>query len=282
MDQSIDKMYEKSSDVLSDWMDKLFPSQDQGCINFGFWRGIEKPLNIIKRIQSQKALYFEIFEKIDPNYKGILEVGCGRGHGVFWLTEQGYTVYGLDILPNQIELSKTAYPILSSQFLIGKAEEIPFSNDYFDCLYSLEAAQHFISFQKFCDESFRVLKKNGKLIVSTFFLTSSAHTEKLKQIIPDNLEGFHNIISIQEAIELIHSSGFHVDVIATKIGNEVFPCYSKWQKSQLGDVSIESLSEERIKWAEYYTGGGKNEHPWYQAFKNGWIDYYILEGMKID
>lgn len=280
MDQLVEKMYGHSADILNAWMEKLFPTKNQGCINFGFWEGIKKPLTIKKRIESQKRLYFEIFSRFDPSCKTTIEVGCGRGHGVAWLRQQGYEAYGIDILASQIEISKKVYPHLASCFKIGKAECIPFEDKSFDCVYSIEAAQHFTSFDLFCEEAFRILKPKAQLIISTYFLNDKAFTKNLEKIIPNNLEGFHNALPITDAISSIQANGFVVHMPPISIGNAVFPLYSCWQKKQLGNTPLSALSKERAHWKEYYTGGGQEPHPWYQAFKNGWIDYYILEGTK--
>ncbi len=276
----VKKMYSHSADILNEWMEKLFPVIGQGCINFGYWKDIKPPLTIKKRLISQKNLYFKVFKKFDPNCRSVLEVGCGRGHGVFWLREIGYNAFGIDILKSQVERAKEQYFHLTPYFSIGKAEKLPFRNSSFDCIYSIEAAQHFLSFDEFCKESSRALKPNGKLFISTFFIKSTDCITELKKIIPDNLEGFHNALVISDAITLLENNGFKIDNPQESIGSEIFHFYASWQKQQLGDTSLSSLSNERIKWRDYYTGGGNNAHPWYQAFKNGWIDYYIIEARK--
>lgn len=273
-------MYSHTVDILNEWMEKLFPAIGHGCINFGYWKDIKLPLTIKKRQDSQKKLYFKIFEKFEARFQSVLEVGCGRGHGVFWLREKGYDAFGVDVLKSQVERAKEQYLHLAPYFSIGAAEKLPFRNASFDSIFSIEAAQHFLSFDEFCKESFRVLKPNGKIIVSTFFINSSDCITELKKIIPDNLEGLHNALVISDAILLLENNGFKIDAPQESIGSEVFPFYASWQKQQLGDTLLSSLSSERMKWRDYYTGGGNNVHPWYQAFKNGWIDYYIIEARK--
>ena len=277
---NVEKMYDHSEDILDEWMKKLFPTIRQGCINFGYWKHISPPLTIKKRLISQKNLYLKIFEKFDSDYRSILEVGCGRGHGIFWLREKKYGAFGIDILKSQVERAKEQYPDLSFCFSVGKAEKIPFKKSSFECIYSIEAAQHFLSFDEFCKESFRALRINGKLLISTFFIKKSDCIKELKKIIPNNLEGFHNALIISDAITLLKNNGFKIDSRPDSIGNEVFPLYACWQKQQLGNVPISFLSNERMKWRDYYTGGGDKSHPWHQAFKNGWVDYYIIEARK--
>lgn len=280
MGRTVAKMYSHSTDILNVWMEKLFPTKNQGCINFGYWKGIQKPITIQKRLESQKRLYFEIFSSFPLNCKTVLEVGCGRGHGVSWLREQGYEAFGIDVLQSQIQKYRAEYPHLADYFQQGVAEQIPFEEKNVNCVCSLEAAQHFTSFKEFCRESFRVLKSDGKLIVSTYFLNDKKFSSDLAKIIPNNLEGFHNALIVSEAISFMQGSGFKVIIPPRSVGNHVFPLYSHWQKQQLGDTPVSVLSKTRVKWSSYYTGGGNKDHPWHQAFKNGWIDYYILEGIK--
>ena len=112
-------MYEISSTNLSEWMVKLFPDINLGCINFGFWKDIKEPIDVNKRILSQKKLYFELFKYIKIKKGKILEVGSGRGHGVFWLTDLGFDAIGIDPLISQVNISQQDYPALSDHFMKG-------------------------------------------------------------------------------------------------------------------------------------------------------------------
>ncbi len=280
MKKALKDMYDPSEEnILIQWMEKLFPMKNQGCINFGYWEGIEKPLNHKKRIASQKNLYLNLTQRICPSSKRVLEVGCGRGHGIRWLREKGLQSYGVDILSSQIEQSKREYPELAEFFKVGGAENLPFDDSSFDCIYSLEAAQHFSSFYEFCKESHRALKNEGKILISTYFINKEQFIDPLKKIIPNNHEGFHNALVLSDAIRTLEKAGFKVSS-SHSIGNEVFPLYADWQKKQLGDTSLSNLSTERSKWKNYYSGGGDKDHPWLQAFNNGWIDYYVIEGIR--
>ncbi len=273
-------MYQHSNNQLNEWMEKLFPKDFQGSINFGYWKGISPPFDIKKRTLAQKKLYYKIFQSVKKKHSKILEIGCGRGHGIFWLNALGHEAYGVDILESQFIIAKKNYPSLSNFYKVAPAEKLPFDNLIFDYIYTLESAQHFSSFEKFCIESHRVLKLQGKLIISTYFICNKQYIDRLVEIIPNNIEGFDKCLTIDEAILMLENSGFEVTNPPIRIGDNVFQAYSKWQKIQLGNVPINSISQKRMKWKDYYTGGGDNEHPWYRAYKNGWIDYYIIEATK--
>ena len=276
----MEKMYVKSENILVHWMNKLFPPTKRGCINFGYWDNIKHPLTTKKRILSQKKLYLKVISCFDEPCMNLLEVGCGRGHGINWLHQKGYESYGIDILKDQIEISKNNYPNLADYFRVGKAESIPFDNSSFEGIYSIEAAQHFSSFELFCGEAYRVLKDSGILLISTYFLKNKNSKQALNKIIPDNFEGFHNALVIEDAINILKSNGFSVAQEPESIGKQVFPLYSHWQKQQLGNTPYSLLSKKQRKWKEYYTGGGKDDHPWLLSFKDNLLDYFIIKAYK--
>jgi ubiquinone/menaquinone biosynthesis C-methylase UbiE len=258
-------------------MEKLFPNVLEGCINFGYWDSFDLPISLEKRLKAQKKLYEKVFSKFRAN--NVLEIGCGRGHGIFWLYEQNINCFGIDALSEQIDKCKKNYPFLSSHFFIGSANKIPFKDSFFDAIYTIEAAQHFYSFSKFIKESFRVLKSPGILCISTYFFTSENSKKKVLELIPPNIEGTHRAIAIDQAIKKIKSSKFKI-LKLEKIGGKVFPAYAAWQKQViLPKKGFKSLSTNN-KWRNYYIGGGENEHPWLRCYKKGLIDYYIITAIK--
>lgn len=277
----ISQMYFSEEGKLKDkMMDRLFPSiHGKGCINFGYWEGITEPLTLAKRLDSQKQLYSRVFQLIPENSSRVLEVGCGRGQGIAWLSSLGYNAYGVDCLNSQIEISRANYPDLYKKFHLAFAEQLPFDDVSFDVILSVEAAQHFNSLLDFFKEAYRILIGEGTLIITAFFLKSGAFIENVKKIIPDNHEGLHNTDSISEVLALVEYQGFEIQQLHS-LGESVFPKYAIWQKQTLGHQTKSELSPDQMKWESYYTGGGDSDHPWLQAYSNGWIDYYIISAKK--
>jgi ubiquinone/menaquinone biosynthesis C-methylase UbiE len=96
----------------------------------------------------------------------ILDLGCGYGRIAIPLQLQGYNVYGVDISENLLKHAKTqsSYP---EKFKLGSTDNLPYKTNSFDkiiCLWSVwneVLTNHLASL----DEMYRVLKKNGKVII---------------------------------------------------------------------------------------------------------------------
>lgn len=283
LESQLKTMYSDSEENINKvHLDRLFPDMKDGCINFGYWESASNIISSDERINSQKALYRKLFSLLIPKKEqSILEIGSGRGHAVNWLHNEGINCYGIDALIDQIIKSKNKYATLNKFFIHGAAENIPFENDNFDGIYSLEAAQHFNSFEQFAKESFRVLKDKGSICISTYFFVSDESKNLVLDLIPNSIEGTHNAISIDQAISLLKKAGFVIEHLET-IGEKVFPQYAKWQQQEFQrQVHLKSMAKQE-KWADYYTGGAiTGEHPWHTVFSNNWIDYYIIKARKL-
>ena len=72
--------------------------------------------------------------------KGLkfLEPGCGRGEHLRYFKELGLEVFGLDLSPESSKFS----PDLNIRIFDAESEEIPFSDNYFDVIYSKSFLEH--------------------------------------------------------------------------------------------------------------------------------------------
>jgi len=105
--------------------------------------------------------------------KEILDVGCGIGGSSLYLAQkyQAKTT-GITLSPVQASRAKNRAEIqgLAAQttFLVADALEMPFVDNSFDLVWSLESAEHFPDKQKFLQEAYRVLKPGGLLLMATW------------------------------------------------------------------------------------------------------------------
>lgn len=241
-------------------MDTLFPDLSNGCINFGYWESIPKKISKSVRLQSQIRLYQKTISYLSTSKsQSILEVGCGRGHGVQMLLNKGIDAFGVDAVSSQVDLCRKNYPNETDKFIQGYAGSLPFQKENFHGIISLEAAQHFPNFRNFAKEAYRVLKTSGSLIISTFFYTGFYRNPLIHDILPENVLGSHHAIGIKHANEILTDVGFS-KISTTSIGENVFEGFCAWAKQEKPDT--------------------KHSSRWVKAFKSGLIDYYILEYSK--
>ena len=104
----------------------------------------------------------------------ILELGCGPGANMWYLAREGFEIHGIDgsstAIKKCIKRLNTEVKNWKGKIQVGDIVNIPYPNNFFDAVVDLEAVTH-NSFEhsiQIYDESFRVLKNNGKIFSRTF------------------------------------------------------------------------------------------------------------------
>jgi ubiquinone/menaquinone biosynthesis C-methylase UbiE len=121
--------------------------------------------------------------------KSVLEVGCGNGKGLNFLSRvvDGPTLIGLDIAEDAIDqatvdLSRGA----ELRFVHGDAEDLPFGDGELDVVVNVESAHNYPSPAKFLTEVSRVLKPGGYFShVDVYTANRFAEMELAKKSAPD-------------------------------------------------------------------------------------------------
>lgn len=123
-----------------------------------------------------------------PESYRILDVGCGIGGSTLYLTEKfssvlannlrldgrvdRVTATGITLSPVQAnraaERAKIAGLESKVNFLVADALNMPFPDESFDLVWSLESGEHMPDKIKFLQECCRVLKPGGTLILATW------------------------------------------------------------------------------------------------------------------
>tara|TARA_B110000196_G_C20895907_1_gene543615 strand:- start:43 stop:708 length:666 start_codon:yes stop_codon:yes gene_type:complete len=111
-----------------------------------------------------------------PNRKKIkiLELGCGIGSNLWYLAKEKFKVYGIDgsktAISKSIKKLDKEVPNWKGQVTTGDIINIQYPDNFFDAVVDLESITHnsFENSIKIYEESFRVLKNNGKLFSRTF------------------------------------------------------------------------------------------------------------------
>jgi len=108
-------------------------------------------------------LFIDFVKYYIENKNKILDLGCGLGQTSNMLNSLGYNVLGYDCSERNIKYAESKYPNIN--FKIGNSESIEFNNEIFDAIVSYNSFEHFNNIEKSIDESLRVLKKGGYLLI---------------------------------------------------------------------------------------------------------------------
>jgi ubiquinone/menaquinone biosynthesis C-methylase UbiE len=100
--------------------------------------------------------------------KDVLEVACGAGLGLGYLSQTARSVVGADIDDAILNVARESYSGQRKvRLLKADAESLEFSDASFDTVLLFEAIYYLPNAAKFIDEARRVLRPDGTLLICT-------------------------------------------------------------------------------------------------------------------
>ena len=110
---------------------------------------------------------------VDNPPQNIIDVGCGIGGSTLHLAQKfGSNATGITLSPVQAsrakERAREAGLDSRVNFEVANALDMPFADNTFDLVWSLESGEHMPDKAKFLSECYRVLKPGGKMIFATW------------------------------------------------------------------------------------------------------------------
>jgi tocopherol O-methyltransferase len=134
----------------------------------------------------------------------ILDVGCGIGGSSLYLAEKfGATATGITLSPVQAHRAteRAQAAGIAAHFQVADALQMPFADNSFDLVWSLESGEHMPDKVKFLQECQRVLKPGG-----TFIFVTWCHRETIdRPLTPDeqkHLEDIYQVYCLPYVISL--------------------------------------------------------------------------------
>jgi SAM-dependent methyltransferase len=120
--------------------------------------------------------YARLAQRFGPPRGRVLELGCGMGHLLAWLTER-YQVFGCDI--NAWALAQASLNVPHGNFILLSAD-VPyaFPEAVFDIVIAKHVVEHLAHPEQAIAEMGRVLQHGGLLILATPNLSSPMRERK--------------------------------------------------------------------------------------------------------
>jgi len=199
-----------------------FPNQDWQMMNYGYHSAGKSTVEMKgknKHQQYQLQMYHSLSEISGIKDKDVLEIGCGRGGGAYYLFShlQPKNYHGIDIANKSIEFCKKNYHSANLQFTVANAENLPFSDKSFDVVINVESSHTYGSVSGFLAETFRVLKDNGHLLLADF-----RAPEKIELLINEMKDAGFKIIQHDDITEnVIMALDSNSEIMNERINNSV-------------------------------------------------------------
>jgi ubiquinone/menaquinone biosynthesis C-methylase UbiE len=126
------------------------------------------------RLLSNRLATALAYADVQPGMR-VLDVGCGRGESLIWLTRQEAEAWGLDYAIEALRLAMGAIEVANLEaghrycLLAANARHLPFLSESFDRVLMLDIVEHLHPWElkQALGEVWRVLKRGGKLVVHT-------------------------------------------------------------------------------------------------------------------
>ena len=115
-------------------------------------------------------LYHRLASVVEIKDKSIVEIGCGRGGGLAYITKT-FTpaeALGIDLEPRAIDFASRFHPLKGLSFKQGDALNIPLNDNSCDVLLNVESSHRYLNMGQFLAEVSRVLKDDGYFLFTDF------------------------------------------------------------------------------------------------------------------
>jgi tocopherol O-methyltransferase len=215
----------------------------------------------------------------------ILDVGCGIGGSTLQLARQfNAQATGITLSPKQAQRARqraaSAGIAYKANFQVANALEMPFADDRFDLVWSLESGEHMPDKEQFLRECCRVLKPGGVLVVATWCHRDGppALTVAEEQLLSQVYELFHlpYVISLAEYGAIARSLPLY-QVQSADWSKAVAPFW---------DVVIDSAMNPQALLGLLGSGwttirGALALEPMQRGLANGTITYGMICGRKL-
>lgn len=176
------------------------------------WR-LEKMKKVTEKDSAYKMVRDVLFKY--PKGSRILDAGSGLGQWVFYWQRKGYLAYGIDIVSEAVKRCQEYAKLnnLDCQFLIEDIRDMPFSDNFFDAIFSFGTIEHFKESSQALKEFYRTLKKRG----TCFITTPNVHSVRtfitrpiLKILKNPNLgyQGFEKSFTPKQLSKMMGEAGF--------------------------------------------------------------------------
>jgi len=131
---------------------------------------LEKIFSLGKSIEklSQRVQY--AIEMVEG--KMVLDIGCSSGAITKKIAEKDHKILGIDVLKSSIDIAKEFSSHPNATYEVRDLVTNPFPENSFDCILFLETIEHVENPAQYLKEFHRILKPNGRLILSTPNATS--------------------------------------------------------------------------------------------------------------
>jgi sterol 24-C-methyltransferase len=186
----------------------------QGVKHFGYYPSGQETLS---KYEAQMLMNEQLAQKLHlPVGSRVLDAGSGEGNVALYLAEKhGLSVDGIDLLDFNVKNAKANATKKQQQhvsFQVGSYMHVPFADNSFDAVYTMETLVHAPDYRQALAEFHRVLKPGGKLVCFEYTMKPEADITT-----PQEVEGMRRIKQINRVAAMPAFDEFTFGSIEAKL-----------------------------------------------------------------
>ena len=195
------------------------------ALHFGYWD--DKVKNFRQALERENEILAEMAHI--KNSDIVLDAGCGVGGSSIFLAKKfGCKVTGITLSQKQADMAtknaQRSGVAGNTEFIVMDFENMTFPDGKFDVVWGIESICHATRKKKFIEDSYRILKPNGRLIIADGFATRDHFTDGEKNIMGKWLSGWGvNFLETKENFETFSSKIGFQEISFTDITKNVMP-----------------------------------------------------------
>jgi ubiquinone/menaquinone biosynthesis C-methylase UbiE len=168
----------------------------------------------------------------------VLELGCGTGNFTEAIVDNAEQIIATDLSDEMIFEARRLRGNLSKiTFKVADATDLPYENNSFDTILMTNLIHLVDNPVKVIEESYRVLKAGGIILVSSFAVDEMSPDTRARVInnfvntfgIPPRVKDRPKTTTVNDIKDLLTSGGFEM-IRSDILGNKVKSCYVKGRK----------------------------------------------------
>jgi ubiquinone/menaquinone biosynthesis C-methylase UbiE len=271
-ERKVENLYSGGVENFADW--------HNGYLNFGLWEnGVSEYIKAAENLVQRMGNILGLNES-----STLLDVAPGMGTQDVYLLENfsPRSIDGLDVTWKHIEhgrrRSREAGAENRLRFHHGTAIQIPFPDETFTHVLSIEGPEHFDTREKFLHEAHRVLQPGGVIAMSDFIVKNKPRNlwEKIVAEAARKLWQVPraNIYQVETYSEKMRGAGFK-NIEIEEVGASVIPGY---YFEQMKPETIRAIS--RIRGFALARLGLLLDVVVYRGFTMGLVEYVLVRGVR--
>lgn len=235
----------------------------KGVKHFGYYPEGKEDIGML---EAQMLMNEQLANRLElSSGKHALDAGCGDGNVALYLAKQhGLSVDGIDLLDFNVAKAKSnaAQQNLSKEttFQVGTYMDLPYADNSFDAVYTMETLVHAPDYLKALNEFLRVLKPKGKLVLFEYTLKPEAEIKSSEKV------GMERIKQINRVAAMPAFNEFTFGSMETKLATAGFK-----------NASTEDITARILPMLKRFYGKARYIYKLFRLFR---IEDHLINGMS--